>query len=402
MKFFALALSLVAALLTASLFFTLRGYALVGVEHGGVNHQSRPSKLFAKADSASEVLNRLPSNGFARYIQSGSTGKWHYVRYRGRDYAIYGSRIDLGYYRLANTWVLSKVQLQYFLYVCLGLTLVSLFMLFRCKPQNNPAVLNHRPVSRRPTEQTYTKSELDKAVQSITSQKDEELKQAVYEAEERHRCALAAQRKRIENELTVGLKQELEKEYAPTLAAMHESYQNLKSIHEKAIADARAFDVDFKDKSFESILKGRLFEICMASYFEKNLGLRIVDWTPDKGILSGIFVESNLHPDLLLGTQSGEQFGVECKYIGRQPTHIKKLDMVDAITWAKEKQAPRYASFGRERDIPVWIAIGHLGPADAPSQVFLTPIDVMRSHSRLWEKSNSEWACRLSFFVCLS
>ena len=71
MKFFVLVLSLVTALLSASLFFILQGYALVGVEHGGINHQSKPSKLFAKADSASEVLDRLPPNGFARY-----SGRW--------------------------------------------------------------------------------------------------------------------------------------------------------------------------------------------------------------------------------------------------------------------------------------------------------------------------------------
>ena len=138
-----------------------------------------------------------------------------------------------------------------------------------------------------------------------------------------------------------------------------------------------------------------MFEIRMASYFKKSLGFRIVNWTPDKGILSGIFVESNLHPDLLLATPSGEQFAVECKYIGSQPIHINKLNMTEAITWAKEKQAPRYADFGRERDIPVWIAIGHLGPADAPNRVFLTPVEVIRLHSRLWEKSNPEWACRV-------
>lgn len=370
------------------------------MEFGGINRQSKPSKLLKKADISSPILAHFPPNAFAKYIRSGESGRWHYVEYLGHEYAIHNSRITFGFYRIFNLTVLSEHQLRNIMYGSSSLTILCSILLIRTRRKRKRKTADAPPLSpkqQKLVERTYTQREVEEMVQSVTSLKDEELKKAVQKTETRHKHELDNHRTRIENELSVGLKKELEKIYAPSLAAMQESYKNLKAIHEKAIVDARAFDVDFKDKKFESILKGRLFEIRMASYFEKDLRLRIVNWAPDKGFLSGIFVESNLHPDLHLATRNGDQFAVECKYIGRKPMYINNLKMPDAITWAKEKQPQRYTNFGSERNIPVWVAIGHLGPADDPHSIYLTPIELMQSNSRLWKKSNPEWACRLPF-----
>jgi len=98
---------------------------------------------------------------------------------------------------------------------------------------------------------------------------------------------------------------DIEKEFKivrkPTIEEMKRSYRNLKCEYEKygaaikkAVAGVKILGYDMKDKNFENILKGREFEICIATLLTKNLGYNILEWTPGKGSISTLMLKQTV------------------------------------------------------------------------------------------------------------
>lgn len=177
----------------------------------------------------------------------------------------------------------------------------------------------------------------------------------------------------------------------------------MKVNYRKTLEDSRVFDVDHLCTDFENILKGRMFETCVALYMTKTSGFKLINWTPDKGVLSDLRVEANLHPDLLIEDKIKQPIFVECKFKGSGAiVDIKKLKMKQAITWAKVYQADRYERISREQKIPCWVAIGLKGNAASPDRVFLVPLPELQANSKTWEiygEKDDQRACSLSWLA---
>lgn len=177
--------------------------------------------------------------------------------------------------------------------------------------------------------------------------------------------------------------------------------ERVKINYRKALEDSKVFDIDHQCKDFENKLKGRMFETRIALYFTKRAGFSLLNWTPDKGALSDIRVEANLHPDLLVEDKIKQSLFIECKFRGDGAIiDIEQLEMKQAISWAKTYQAARYEKFSKELGIPCWVAIGLEGDAASPNRIFLVPLLKLQTQSKTWkmkgEKSNQR-VCEVSW-----
>lgn len=144
----------------------------------------------------------------------------------------------------------------------------------------------------------------------------------------------------------------------------------------------RTFDVDYNDARFNSILKGRKFEICVAKALADGEGCEILEWTPDKGFLSNLNVKQNGNPDLVLKSRDGAVFAVECKYrSGYANAKGFKHYPGRWISWASKSQATRYSEFASKRNIPVYVALGVFQDAENPDKKLVVPLASLISKS---------------------
>ncbi len=171
---------------------------------------------------------------------------------------------------------------------------------------------------------------------------------------------------------TQDIMEEFNKVRKPTIEEMVDSHTALKNKYENAVEHAKIFGIDLHSSKFEKLLKGRLFEICMAEIMTKNLGFRMLEWTPDKGFDRNIKVESNKNPDLILADTNDDEFAVECKYIGMIDTYNS---VENAVAWVRKYQAKRYIKFSNKRNMPVFIALGITGEPSKPDIVSVPPIE---------------------------
>ncbi|WP_143764273.1 hypothetical protein [Cognaticolwellia mytili] len=183
---------------------------------------------------------------------------------------------------------------------------------------------------------------------------------------------------KLKNELDEFYKKESAIKYEPTLHEMKASEKRLISQLDKQVAEGKIFGVDFKHKHYESILKGRQFEIYIATWLTKELGFEIEEWTPDKGVDQDITVKQNLNPDLIVSNHSGDMFAIECKYRGKFSV-IE--DVSESVRWSYMYQGCRYRDFQKEKNHPVYVALGVAGPADKPDMVAMMPIKPLISNS---------------------
>lgn len=328
------------------------------IERGGINPHSYAIKLFKKADSSSEVIARLTSGQFVKYKFSGATRKWHYVSYYGNELSVYHKNLELGYLRIFSVVLPKQIV------VIAGVSSCLLFFIafFTGKRGNR---IQNQNVNQLTTseEKKYSQSELDEAIRQEANKRE----------------LLQEQRtKDILNEFKAKITFEFEKERKATVDEMRASHAELQSLYDKAVRDAKVFDVDLKDVNFESLLKGRLFEICIAEMLTKVSNFKLLEWTPDKGFGKKIFVASNLNPDFVVANSEGKKFSIECKYRGM----FRKINrMSEAVSWSKVKQSDRYLQFSKDRNIPVWVALGIGGDAASPHLISIAPLKEITASS---------------------
>lgn len=111
------------------------------------------------------------------------------------------------------------------------------------------------------------------------------------------------------------------------------------------------------------------FEKYIAHKFDKKF-FRIKEWTGDK-YSKGIYGENSLNPDLLLEIKYPKtNFAVECKW--------KKKVYKGGVEFSNPEQLKRYQKYAKEKNTPVFIAIGLGGEASEPEQLFVVPLNELK------------------------
>lgn len=144
-------------------------------------------------------------------------------------------------------------------------------------------------------------------------------------------------------------------------------YQNLEQEYTLYLEDALKGDDELRKNEYESVLKGRQFELFIAREMTRTYGAAIQEWTSDKGIDEGIYVASNGNPDFVFRTALGHIISVECKF--RSAAFNDKG--IEKISWAQDWQAERYQRYARDKDVPVFLAIGFGEDSSKPNSVSL-------------------------------
>ena len=101
----------------------------------------------------------------------------------------------------------------------------------------------------------------------------------------------------------------------------------------------------------------------------------VLVWAGDKYV-NGIYADTTLHPDLLMELQlkrGKSLFYVECKW--------RKDFNGGSVQFAGEAQLERYKQFEKEKNIPVFIALGIGGKATNPEFIYTSPVSLLNSNS---------------------
>ncbi len=163
---------------------------------------------------------------------------------------------------------------------------------------------------------------------------------------------------------------------------LYAQYEDLKQTHDRFKLESCLFDVNFDGAKYESLLKGRKFEIFFAKQLlEVSNDFEILQWTSDKGVENGIKVKNNGDPDFLISYKGQKQFAVECKYRGGlfDPDEDVKPRRV---SWGAEYQAKRYKLYQRENRVPVFVALALKGEPDLPEKCYLVELKQLCEISR--------------------
>lgn len=117
--------------------------------------------------------------------------------------------------------------------------------------------------------------------------------------------------------------------------------------------------------------KGYTFEKYIVSSFNKKY-FSVVKWTGDKYV-DGQYDPSNMDPDVVLKlTARGEthSFAVECKW----RSHFTD----GALQVATDDQLKRYFNYGKENNLPTFVAVGVGGTPANPKYLYMVPIHRLR------------------------
>jgi hypothetical protein len=115
---------------------------------------------------------------------------------------------------------------------------------------------------------------------------------------------------------------------------------------------------------------GRDFEKFVITRFD-NREYRLIEWRSDKYIHGWGGPSSSRAPDLLMEhIPSGDQFAIECKY--RSRVKGRRFD------WARPDQLRSYQDYEAKQRVPVYVAIGIGGEANAPQSLFIVRLERMK------------------------
>ena len=119
--------------------------------------------------------------------------------------------------------------------------------------------------------------------------------------------------------------------------------------------------------------KGNEFEKFVVQKFNKKY-FKIMEWAGDKYV-NGIYAETTTQPDLRIKFtfhEMDKEFAVECKY--------RSYYFKDGIDWAKDNQRRNYQNYSEAKGIVTFIVIGVGGTADNPEELFIVPLQDLRSN----------------------
>jgi hypothetical protein len=119
--------------------------------------------------------------------------------------------------------------------------------------------------------------------------------------------------------------------------------------------------IDYKKRN------GDDFEKFVIQKFKKRY-FTIKEWAGDKYI-DGVYAQTTTQPDILFGFKIREkstELAVECKW--------RKKYYKNGIELGKKDQLERYKAFQKDKNIPVFIAIGVGGKGKSPEQIYIVPL----------------------------
>ena len=333
-------------------------------------------RLYPVKNDGSLGILYLPKNESLSYKYSGKSGDWQYVKYQGHTYSVRNSNFELGY-KINDKWFVPLKWLN----IGLPLLLVAIIIFIKI-------VLFNRKAHRMSFEKTAInyKNEANfykvqaKEARAENIKLNEKLKSQVKQqniVKNKRDSIIEKEKNRYQAELRTILEKESRARYKTTLSEMQLSYDRLLSKYDKIKNEAEIFGIYFDDPKYENLLKGRRYEICVATSLVKNNRFKILEWAPDKGFESGIKVESNGNPDLVVRSQVGYELAIECKY--RSKSYRKTNEY--GIDWSYVYQVERYMKFSKNRNIPVFIAIGFLGDPTDPEEHYLISLEKLLSSS---------------------
>ncbi len=123
----------------------------------------------------------------------------------------------------------------------------------------------------------------------------------------------------------------------------------------------------------QSKKSGDDFEKFVVKKFDTNF-FKVKEWAGDKYV-DGVYAETTLQPDLIMEIKVGRktaELAVECKW--------RRTLSNGGVTFATNEQLKRYKAFGKERDIPVFVALGLGGEGDNPDELFILPLNEMNDN----------------------
>lgn len=115
------------------------------------------------------------------------------------------------------------------------------------------------------------------------------------------------------------------------------------------------------------------FEKFVVQKFDKKY-FTIKEWAGDKYI-NGSYAETTSQPDVLLEFKlrgKASELSVECKW--------RKKYYKNGVEFAKKEQFERYKEFQKQRNIPVFIAIGIGGKGMTPEEFYVIPLQEIKSN----------------------
>ncbi len=336
------------------------------------NNSDHSIQLYPVQNDTNQRSIYMSAYSTLSYQYSGKSGKWQYVKFKHRIYFIKSHHVDIGY-KVYNGFIS-----QNWFNIILNILLIVVLLFL-----NVFLLGNKRKKIRRSSENINEKyiHEVDfyrQQANSISTEykilsgkfKQQSIKLDIIEQNK--------EKQRYKQRLKNLFDKESAARHKTTISEMQLSYSTLSKEFEKIKREAAVFDINFDDPKYENLLKGRRYEICVATNLVKNKKFTILEWTPDKGFDSGIKVESNGNPDLVVKNSSGAEFAIECKYRSGCYRSGKKNE----ISWGSLYQAQRYQHFSNKRNMPVYIALGYLGEPTMPEKHFLISLDKLLSDSR--------------------
>ena len=128
----------------------------------------------------------------------------------------------------------------------------------------------------------------------------------------------------------------------------------------------------------EQVLKGREFEEYVLNLFRSNQEEEycLKEWRGDK-ILNGLTPENNHYPDFVFQYHLGDlrrDFAIECKW-------RKDFTRDGNVEILSQTNVTSYPQFATEKGIPVFIILGMFGQPWEPQEIYILPLDVVKTPS---------------------
>ena len=121
--------------------------------------------------------------------------------------------------------------------------------------------------------------------------------------------------------------------------------------------------------------KGTRFEHYVSTLFPEHRFV-IQNRTRDISKFTGRRVESDTHPDFVFRSSATDKpFAIECKWRSRWA----KGNGGEMGLWWDKRQWLRYAEYEKTSGIPVFVAFGIGGVPEKPKEVYILPLDRLRS-----------------------
>ncbi|VAX01221.1 hypothetical protein MNBD_GAMMA22-3093 [hydrothermal vent metagenome] len=321
--------------------------------------------LYPIKDGTSHGAVDMAAYSTLSYQYSGKSSKWQYIRLNNHTYSIRSKHVDIGY-EFYNVFI----QHNWVNVVLNGIALIALSLITLLLSKNKH---KQTKISLQESNENYKDEVSFYKKQATDISSEYQILSGKFKQYHDKK-----EKERYKQQLKDLFEKESTARYKTTLAEMQSSYSTLSTKFKKIKQEAAIFGINFDDPIYERLLKGRRYEICVARNLVKNNKFSILEWTPDKGFDTGIKVESNGNPDLVIKNQSGYEFAIECKY----RSGCYRREIKDEISWGALYQAKRYQYFSSKRNIPVYIALGYLGEPTMPKKHFLISLEKLLLNSR--------------------